>query len=340
MKKLFAGLILAVVALAAVACGATAKSSPVIRPFANTGGLESGMSGGADGPSTPTGEHLRCWNGRRYAQNITLRNSTKVPVTLTGAVLGPASTPLVRRVGVQFRLAPPPPTGDQLVVGLRGWSRSAAPPTKIRPGRSAWVQSNFEMSHCGLLRPGDTLIANRAITVTYRANRTDGSQRIAMPGARIILTGRPAVPDAAQRAIKQRVPSRVAYVPARLPAGWRYVSWDAGSQTPGLFPIGQGLNVWFSDTPSSRAPANGFHVSSNQPCSMKGAMKTFRFGGIRVAWSTTYEDAQAWRCVTSARAAPVTILVSSAGSGNDPERVVNQRAAAIARMVASAERSG
>lgn len=193
-QKALGGILLAaVLVLVGVGCGTGKTAAPVLRPFAATGALESGMSGVGDGPSTPTGEHLRCWNGRRYAQNVTLRNTSKVPVTLTGAALGPASTPLVRRVAVQFRLAPPPPTGDQVVSGLRGWSRSAASPTKIPAGRSAWVQSNFELSHCGLLRSGDALIANPAITVTYRANSTDGSQRIVMSGARIVLTGNPAV---------------------------------------------------------------------------------------------------------------------------------------------------
>ena len=153
--------------------------------------------------------------------------------------------------------------GDVVVFGLRAWSRSAARPTTIPPGRNAWVQSNFELNNCNLLPPGHALITNRAIAVTYQANGHDGSQRIAMTSARIILTGKPAVPDAVQQAIKHRVPSKVAYVPTRQPAGWRYVSWDAGSQTPGLFPTGQGLNVWFSDAPSSRTPVNGFHVLSH-----------------------------------------------------------------------------
>ena len=261
-------------------------------------------------------------------------------MTLTGAALDSSSTSIIRRVAVQFRLAPPPPTGDVVVVGLRAWSRSGARPTTIPPGRKAWVQSNFELNNCNLLSPGHALVANRAIAVTYQANGHDGTQRIAMTGARIILTGRPAVPAAVQQTIKHRVPSKVAYVPTRRPADWRYVSWDAGSQTPGLFPAGRGLNVWFSDTPSSRTPVNGFHVFSNQPCSMKDAMKTFRFGRIKVAWSTTYEDSQAWRCVTPAQSAPITILVSSTGSGNDPVRVVNERAAASAEMVASAKHIG
>jgi hypothetical protein len=141
------------------------------------------------------------------------------------------------------------------------------------------------------------------------------------------------VPSVVRAAIKRHLPSNVAYAPTRIPAGWRYVAWDSGRETPGLFPTGKGLNIWFSDTPSSRTPVNGFHVYANQPCSMKGAMKTFRFGRIKVAWSTTYEDSQAWRCASPA----VTILVSSGGSGNDPQAIVNRRARAIAEMAASAQ---
>ncbi len=203
MTKACAGLVLAVVlVLGSVGCGGSKTPAPVLRPFVATGALESGRSGVGDGASTPTGEQLRCWNSRRFAQNVTVRNRSKVPVTLTGAALDSSSASIIRRVAVQFRLAPPPPTGDAAVIGLRAWSRSAARPTTIPPGRKAWVQSNFELNNCDLLPPVHALITNRAITVTYQANGHDGTQRIAMTGARIILTGKPAVPAAVEPAIK------------------------------------------------------------------------------------------------------------------------------------------
>jgi hypothetical protein len=189
MRKAIAG-ILSVVALvvAGVAFAGSASSPPVVRPFVAAGGLAMGMSGVGDGPSTPAGDHLRCWNGRRYAQNMTLLNRSGVSVTLTGAVLDPPSPQIVRRVAVQVRLAPPPPSGDVEVTGLRDWSRSAPTPTTIPPGRNAWVQSNFVMHDCNLLSPRHALISNRAITLAYRANGHAGHQRIALRSGRIILT--------------------------------------------------------------------------------------------------------------------------------------------------------
>jgi len=133
--------------------------------------------------------HLGCRRRRHFALVVTVRNRSRNPVTLVRAR---ADQPwpeigIIPRVAVQFRLAPPPPTGDQLVVGLRRWSRSTPTPVMIPPGRSAWVQSNFMMNNCSLRPPHAALTANRAITVTYRANGHEGSQQIAVLAARIIL---------------------------------------------------------------------------------------------------------------------------------------------------------
>jgi len=50
------------------------------------------------------------------------------------------------------------------------------------------VQSNFMMNNCSLLPPHAALTANRAITITYRANGHEGSQQITVLAARIILS--------------------------------------------------------------------------------------------------------------------------------------------------------
>jgi hypothetical protein len=58
----------------------------------------------------------------------------------------------------------------------------------IPAGRSAWVQSNYLMDSCSVIRPRQTLIVNRTITLAYRAAGNSGSQQIATPSARLILT--------------------------------------------------------------------------------------------------------------------------------------------------------
>jgi hypothetical protein len=71
-----------------------------------------------------------------------------------------------------------------------------------------------------------------------------------------------------------------AYVPTRLPSGWRYRAWDAGRETPGLFPGGHGLNIWFVTSHPSGA---GFHLYADARCREEVPMKRFRFGRITVS---------------------------------------------------------
>ena len=73
-------------------------------PFVPIGGMTAGRVGAGDGPSTPTGDHLRCRPGRHYAQVVRLRNRSGAEVTLLGARLDSASVRVIRRVAVQFRL--------------------------------------------------------------------------------------------------------------------------------------------------------------------------------------------------------------------------------------------
>ena len=184
------GSVVAVVALVLVgaASAASSNSQPVLRPFVAGGGLAFGPSTKGDGPSTPTGVHLRCMRGRHVALSLKVRNRSAVPVTLASAALDPPTARIIRRVGVQFRIAPPLAKGDALVIGLRHWSRSASRPVVLAPGRSAWVQSSFVMQDCSLLLPHGKLIANRAMTLNFEVKGTGLSQQLAVPAARIILT--------------------------------------------------------------------------------------------------------------------------------------------------------
>jgi hypothetical protein len=101
---------------------------------------------------------------------------------------------VIERVAVQVRLAPPPPKGDFMVVGLRAWNRRKSSPVAIPPDRDGWVQLNFLMHNCALLRGREPLTVNRSTTLEYSLGGTRGKQMIHVGGARIILTRGPAHP--------------------------------------------------------------------------------------------------------------------------------------------------
>src|SRR5438094_3249765 len=93
--------------LGAAGCGDS--SHGFSQPFVANGGIEAGPGSGlwGDTASGPDGMHLGCLAGRHYALVVTMRNRSNAPVTVTGAG-GPDPAPrIIRRVAVQFRLAPP-----------------------------------------------------------------------------------------------------------------------------------------------------------------------------------------------------------------------------------------
>jgi hypothetical protein len=183
----------AVLALVGAGCGEASRS--VSEPFVSNGGIEGGLGSGlwGDTSSGPDGEHLGCISGRHYAQAITLRNRSTTAVTLTDARGSEPAPRIIRRVAVQFRLAPPPPHGDIFVSNLRRWSASPPTPVTIPPGRSAAVQSNFLMGQCYELAARQVLTVNDAIVVDYRASGKTGQQEIAQRSARLILTPGPTI---------------------------------------------------------------------------------------------------------------------------------------------------
>jgi len=99
----------------------------------------------------------------------------------------------------------------------------------------------------------------------------------------------PVVPVSVQDAISSSVEAQVAYVPTTSPAGYHYVRWMRARTRPRALTI---LFRWHR----SRYPGLGFTVAEGCP-KVGGAMRLFRFGRVSVRWSTTYTDAQAWRCV-------------------------------------------
>jgi hypothetical protein len=97
--------------------------------------------------------------------------------------------------------------------------------------------------------------------------------------------GSPVVPRHSQVAIRLKLPS-LAYVPARVPSGFRYYRWATTTRPA--------LRIWFRD----KAQHEITFVATNQvgPCAT-GREKTFQLDGNKVYWSHTANEQQAWRCV-------------------------------------------
>jgi hypothetical protein len=94
---------------------------------------------------------------------------------------------------VQVRLAPPPPKGDFVAAGLRGWSRRNPEPIAIPPGRSGWVQSNLLMRNCARLSRPSTV--DGSLTLRYRDGASSGKEMISVAAAQIRLTRGPQHPS-------------------------------------------------------------------------------------------------------------------------------------------------
>jgi hypothetical protein len=176
-------------------CGRTTETvdAPFVATRSTEGGPGSGLWG--DGSSGPTGMHLGCIEGRRFAVLVTARNRTKRTITVLEGGGPQRFTDVIERVAVQVRLAPPPPQGDLVQPGLRPWIGWNSPPVAIPAGRDVWVQSNFLMRNCGSLRQKEALTVNRSITLTYRAGGSKGAQAVSVAGARLVLHRGPPHPS-------------------------------------------------------------------------------------------------------------------------------------------------
>ena len=182
--------------LVMVLSGRGAGTSLVKDPFAATRGVESGPGSRSWGDtySGPQGNHVGCIPRRRLAVLIAVHNRTKRTIMLLGGG-GPQLFPrVIERVAVQVRLAPPPPKGSIIVTGLRLWNPRDSSRVAIPPGRDAWVQSNFLMRKCALLRAIEPVAVNRSTTLLYSADGAKGSQVISVAAAQLILTRGPLHP--------------------------------------------------------------------------------------------------------------------------------------------------
>jgi len=138
--------------------------------------------------------HIGCIRARRFAVLITVHNRTKRTIMLLGGDGPQPFAAVIRRVAVQVRLAPRPPQGDLFISGLRSWNSRNSSPVAIPPERDGWVQSDFFMRNCSLLRGHKPLTINHTITLRYSVAGTTATQVVAVRGARIILTRGPVHP--------------------------------------------------------------------------------------------------------------------------------------------------
>jgi hypothetical protein len=186
--------VIAIGVLVGAGCGTSTDLHGV--PFSASGGVESGPQSGlwGDGSSGPTGLHIGCIRGRRLVALVSVRNQTNRTVTLLGGGGAQPLADVLERVAVQIRLAPPPPSGDIVVSGLRAWNARNSPPAAIPAGRSANVQSNFLMRNCSSLSTDQALVLNRSVTLAYSVGGRRGTQQLAVPAAQIILKRGPLHP--------------------------------------------------------------------------------------------------------------------------------------------------
>jgi hypothetical protein len=134
------------------------------------------------------------------------------------------------------------------------------------------------------------------------------------------------VPVAVQQAIKRQVNPVYVLIPAFVPPGERYERWTTHQ--------GSGLQIWFQR--DGAAKKIGFSVSLIGSCLGPGfgPTRTFTFGGVKVYWSGTYEDQQAWRCIKS-RVGPTVLMATQSIPGAQEG---SHWARDLARVVASAHR--
>lgn len=100
-----------------------------------------------------------------------------------------------------------------------------------------------------------------------------------------VATSQP-VPLHSQQAIKQRT-ALYAYVPARVPIGFRYYRWS-------FTPKPAALRIQFRNRAGWEIV---FSASSGAACTGAGKEKSFQLDGNKVYWSHTAAEQQAWRCV-------------------------------------------
>lgn len=147
--------------------------------------------------------------------------------------------------------------------------------------------------------------------------------KLALAVATAIAAASP-VPGSVWRAIPKKVPTRLSYVPTKVPNGYRYAGWHGARS---------GLEIDFAG--NGREPTLAFlAVAAGPPHTCTpGANPTYRFGSVRVSFESDRFSEQFWRCVRDG-----TVSIEATIRRTDGETAPERRA--IAAMVASATRLG
>jgi hypothetical protein len=107
---------------------------------------------------------------------------------------------------------------------------------------------------------------------------------VAAAGTAAAAAATPVVPAFTQGQIAKTVPS-LAYVPARLAIGWRYRRWTHR---------GGVLRIFFADKAGHEITFVAVPLIGKCRTGME---KSFQLAGVKVYWSHTANEQQAWRCV-------------------------------------------
>jgi hypothetical protein len=199
---LAAGAVLASVLLSRSSAPETAMLAPPDQQlFVRAGGNE---SSGGDGPWLgQEGMFEGYRTGKHFAVLFTIKNTSSSLVTLVAAGGPQPGIRLMRRVGVQFRLVPPPPRtpenrshgrpvvsyGTHTPFGLRPWRAGAPKPLVVPAERSVWIQFDFVFGNCGLLPLGASHTYNRSTVVVYRLHGRLLKMPIDLRGDQVTVTG-------------------------------------------------------------------------------------------------------------------------------------------------------
>jgi hypothetical protein len=110
----------------------------------------------------------------------------------------------------------------------------------------------------------------------------------AAAGTTAAAAATPVVPTFTQGRIAKTVPS-LAYVPARLAIGWRYRRWTHQ---------GGALRIFFANKAGREITFVAARFTGNCRTGME---KSFQLDGVKVYWSHSTNEQQAWRCVNGMR---------------------------------------
>ena len=108
----------------------------------------------------------------------------------------------------------------------------------------------------------------------------------------------PVVPVFTQNQILKTAPA-VAYVPARLAIGWHYRRWTHEQGVLRIF----FTNKAGKDITFVAAPFSGNCAAAKE--------KSFQLAGVKVWWSHTANEQQAWRCVNGVKVVAATALATN-----------------------------